>query len=239
MFLWTYWSGKIDLVTRLCLQSWTQHASQFQIMMLTDTVVENLEFLALPANFSDLQPATKSDVIRLKMLYFFGGLWLDASVMLNQNLDWITEQQESFFALHLDQKPYVESWLLYVPQPRNPVIASWMEHLIDILSYEPVTLHPSYQGETCTDRDEYFMVYQAFCNAKKLSHVYSAFERSTKGTANNLFFSVWKFASKSQPVVKFIKNNRSVVQIMYTVLILFIASFVSMCLSRCKYVHSL
>lgn len=87
---------------------------------------------------SDLPIPNKTDLIRLELLYRFGGIWMDCTTILRDNLNWIYEKAESqaFDIIGyyrekstLDSKyPIIESWLL-AAAPFNNLIGQWLYEL--------------------------------------------------------------------------------------------------------------
>ena len=59
-------------------------------------MMKSLKIIILkkPHNFNDLVRAKQSDVIRLNLVYNYGGVWMDASIILHENLDWIIKKWE-------------------------------------------------------------------------------------------------------------------------------------------------
>src|SRR5690606_30615709 len=59
--------------------------------------------------------------IRLHLIYHYGGIWLDASILVYENLDWIetlvNQQHTNSFAYYRAKN---------TTQPRFPVIESWL-----------------------------------------------------------------------------------------------------------------
>lgn len=82
--------------------------------------------------------ANKTDIIRLELLYRFGGIWMDCTIILRDSLDWIHEKAESeaydIISHYNDDQtldyeyPVIETWLL-AAAPDNHIIKRWLDVL--------------------------------------------------------------------------------------------------------------
>ena len=85
--IWQYWAqgyGNVPGVVRECLASVDRFAGGYSVIRLTD---ENLEeYLDIPGFVKEkrrlFSMAFFSDLLRLMLLHTYGGIWLDATVML-------------------------------------------------------------------------------------------------------------------------------------------------------------
>jgi len=85
--------------------------------------------------------ANKTDIIRLELLYRFGGIWMDCTIILRDNLNWIHEkaESESFDIIaHYNENqtldteyPVLESWLL-AAAPHNHIVKRWLDILMPL-----------------------------------------------------------------------------------------------------------
>lgn len=118
--IWAYWNGTEPppLVQR-CLDSWAFFNPHFSIRVLNDERLA--EYLPqLPAQLQELPVAKRSDWIRLELLRLHGGIWIDASTILTQPLDWVLEQQQR------TQAEFVGYFLeRFTTQPGCPVVENW------------------------------------------------------------------------------------------------------------------
>lgn len=130
--IWAYWQGGTPpLLVRRCFENWRRLHPHFEIRILDERGV--LQYLpAIPAALDGALPAKRADWIRLELLRRHGGIWLDASTVLTQPLDWVLQQQArtgaDFVGYYLQQftsvpeRPVVESWFMAAP-PASPFIA--------------------------------------------------------------------------------------------------------------------
>lgn len=87
--IWQYWATgfeDVPSVVRECLQSIEKYASEFQIVRLTDETVD--DYLDIPAFLQEkratMSAAHFADVLRLMLLRTYGGIWMDATILLTQ-----------------------------------------------------------------------------------------------------------------------------------------------------------
>ena len=173
MKIWSYWEGDRPKIYDRCQDSWKKYASKFEINMLTPAKISDYN-LKLPTTFDKLSPTTKSDVIRLNLLYSYGGVWLDATILLKKDLSWLStfcakQKDDDIIGYTGVNKMHMESWLIAVNQTNNSKINLWLDCFIDILNH-----HPNYRQskaykdcELYIKNENYFMMYQAFCYLKK------------------------------------------------------------------------
>jgi len=113
--IWQYWAQGYDdvpEVVRQCLDSVDKYASDYTIVRLTD---ENLaEYIDAPDFIEQKRGAFSrahfSDILRLMLLKTYGGIWMDATIML---LGPIPEEiaNQNFFVFRRDpNEPNKEYW---------------------------------------------------------------------------------------------------------------------------------
>lgn len=129
--VWAYWNGDtLPLLVQRCVDSWAHFNPHFSIRVLNDEKLA--EYLPeIPPQLQSHPVAKRSDWIRLELLRRYGGIWLDASTVLTQPLDWVLEEQQKvqadFVGYFLDrfttqpQCPVVENWFMAAP-PASPFI---------------------------------------------------------------------------------------------------------------------
>lgn len=118
--IWSYWTGDAPpLVVRRCMARWRVLNPGFSVRVLDDSNLHTY-VSALPASLAQQSPARRADWLRLELLRRHGGIWLDASTILTQSLDWVLALQQTshsdFIGYYLD---------LYTADPTRPVVESW------------------------------------------------------------------------------------------------------------------
>jgi hypothetical protein len=207
--VWSYWEGSMDNITKKCIDSWYKYIPNgWKIVILNNSKLNEVELIK-PFRFNKLSHTTKSDVIRLSVLYKYGGLWMDASVLLTQKLDWIQNYEKNdYYGFNYDSRNYIESWFLYVPNMYNHNILNWLNVFNSILNTQPYTKHIAYKHK-CTDNDDYFMIYQAFCYLVNVNSEFKDdFNKLGKNNASKYFYNPMKPIRRHDKLIKFIKTGR-------------------------------
>ncbi len=136
--IWIYWEGPISKFLEDCLKKIQKLNTNYEVNILNDKNISH--FSTIPyEDFGEISPQLKTDVLRLDLLYSYGGIWIDASVILNENLNWIDEIIEknstNAFGYYRSGNttnfdfPVIESWLLATSQS-NPFFLAWKNELI-------------------------------------------------------------------------------------------------------------
>lgn len=206
--IWSYWSGDMSKLITKCIDSWKNYANDWEIIILNDKSVDDWEIIK-PKNYDKLSHTTKSDVIRLSLLYKYGGVWMDASVMLTESLDWLQKyENNNLYAFHLKGTNYIESWFIFAPNMYNPNILNLLNTFNDILDTSPYTNHIAYDKK-CTTDDNYFMIYQAFCYLVNTdNNMKLIFDSIEKNTAFKYFYNSWIPLKSQNKLIKFTKQDR-------------------------------
>lgn len=136
--IWIYWDGELPQLVERCIQVIREKNPAFTVTLLNSGNVGQY----CNAQYDDIEnmsPQHKADLIRLNLLYQFGGIWLDASTILNRDLNWIEElMQENhaeIFSYYRSKNttvpafPVMENWLIAVTQG-NQFIKAWLDELI-------------------------------------------------------------------------------------------------------------
>ena len=169
--VWSYWEGPRNEILDKCLKSWYEHLPDYNIRILSknDLVHYNLKF---PTTFDKLNIAMKSDLIRLNVLYLYGGVWLDATILLKDNLDWLTKfikthSTTDYFQPKLSGKNYFENWMIVSPQKYNNNIRKQLNLMVEIAEHFPehdeTYIYKNCHCQYPQSRKKYFLHYQVFC----------------------------------------------------------------------------
>jgi|GEM_PF-494146 len=138
--IWSYWnSPTLPLFVQRCMATWTRHCPDFSIRILNDGNLA--EYLPdFPRKTPHLSPPKRADWIRMELMARYGGIWLDATIVLTRPLDWaIQEQRQSgadFVGYWIDgltsnhSFPVIENWFLAAP-PGSPFMADWHREFVD------------------------------------------------------------------------------------------------------------
>jgi hypothetical protein len=108
--IWTYWDSQdIPIIIQKCMNNWKRMCPGYEIKLLNDSDV--------PDGYKTLSPQRKSDWLRLERLKSHGGIWLDASIILTESLDWVKGDGEvlMFYQDAMTKNkdsPMYESWFM-------------------------------------------------------------------------------------------------------------------------------
>jgi hypothetical protein len=148
--VWMFWN-KLPLpeTVQLCWKNWCYWCAKsehiFAPTLVTDATVAQYIDLALHPCFDTATTygqALRSDYIRLALLLRYGGVYLDASVIMTEPLDWILgrdKQGYGFFQATFNTEnmtlgcniPVIENSFLSAP-PNHPLVVSWFERLLRV-----------------------------------------------------------------------------------------------------------
>ena len=88
----------------------------------------------------------QSDIVRLCVLYDYGGIWIDITSVITENLSWVVEKfnkgydQVGFYINYpftncSEKTKYLrESWFIAVKNPHNYIILQWKQAFLRILN---------------------------------------------------------------------------------------------------------
>lgn len=135
--IWMYWEeDMIPFFIRKTICNIRRLHPDHQVFVLSKN---NLALFLPELIFKREMPvANKSDLIRLELLHLYGGIWMDCSILLRDNLNWIHEKADgqAFDVIGYYREkstvdptyPVIESWLL-AAAPLNPLIKLWLDEL--------------------------------------------------------------------------------------------------------------
>ena len=229
--IWSYWDGPTNDLLDKSLESWKKYFKGWQINILNKKTIKNYKLLK-PKNYNQLTPTIKSDVIRLNLLYQYGGLWLDRTIIINKPITWLKKYEKySYFSFlysyfSIKQKS-IENWFIMVPKKNNKYIKLWLDTFIDILNTNPYENHVAYKS-ICMFNTKYYMMYQAYCYLLdsnkdfKKNHDSIPFKKFLNYKNSFFYFSTFIENIDKQPheLTKFIKIDRHIYN--YKDIVLFI-----------------
>ena len=102
--IWFCWLQGLDeapILVQKCYQSWVSRNPGWEVRLLDQDAVNDLTLIEFESgNLTALSYTQRTDLIRLKLLARYGGVWVDATCFCQQALDeWLPLNQASeFFA---------------------------------------------------------------------------------------------------------------------------------------------
>ncbi|MDL4915469.1 MAG: capsular polysaccharide synthesis protein [Enterobacterales bacterium endosymbiont of Blomia tropicalis] len=139
--VWMYWHGEqLPKSMKLNIKKLRQDNADHEINLITQRTLSqwlpDLNFIS-----SDLTLAHKSDIIRLELLQRYGGIGIDCSTLLFENLSWVhkvhQERPMDVIGYYRERStinylsPVTESWFL-AAAPQNPFIREWLKQLAPV-----------------------------------------------------------------------------------------------------------
>ena len=147
--IWTFWHdiNTLPSIVKYCIQGWKRHNPDYQIIILTENNFNN--YINIPdriknnLNFKD-HIQKFSDLIRCYVLAEYGGIWSDASIIMNEPLEnWLLPMHNEFSGFYLeafttdDRYPVVESWF-FACTKESQFMKMWRDEFSKIADYENV-----------------------------------------------------------------------------------------------------
>ena len=137
--IWQYWAQGIENknlpnVVKLGFNSIDRYKGSYKVIRLDDSNIQ--EYIDLPdfvwkkKGVNGYKHAFFSDLLRLALLDAYGGIWIDATIMLTHNIpDKIIGQEFFMFQRDPDAK-YKQQWINY-----DPIYFGWgFQHKINVLN---------------------------------------------------------------------------------------------------------
>lgn len=122
--IWTYWhQAPVPEFIAQCHANWQRFAPDHELRVVYQNTLNLwLDAQVITEQFNQLPPFRQADWLRLQLLAQHGGIWMDASTLLSQNLDWVhalqAEQGSEYVGFYIDRfttrpdLPMVENWFM-------------------------------------------------------------------------------------------------------------------------------
>ena len=214
--IWAFWDSKeMPELVKICINNWKELHPDFEINILNNETIQ--AFLPNFPKLKDFNPVFKSDLLRLSLLKEYGGIYLDASVFLNQRLDqYISFYIENNLDLlvfssegHPNEKKYpiTENWFI-ISEKNNLFIEKWLFYVTEVFlsndfeSYfkNNETRKMAYNSVNETKRDYFFSYMASQLVMREITNTTIGFLDSTK----NGFFYNYYFKFNYEKIAKFL-----------------------------------
>lgn len=142
-----------------CVASWAEFLPDYKVVMFHEGS-DILKFLP-PAARGQILQAHRADILRLWVLFHFGGVWLDATVFAGRGAAQILEQHQhrQLWGTRLSPTTVkIENWMMLAARPGSELVGQWLRLLVELIA----------AGDTCTHRacqnygSGYYRAYSAF-----------------------------------------------------------------------------
>lgn len=165
--IWVYWEGKSSKTVDLCIDRIIKLHPDHDVRLLNPMNLHN--YIREPKTKTilnhEVSPQLKSDIIRLELLYQYGGIWIDASVLIYKKLNWaldlMKKNRTKSFAYYRKNnttnkdRPVIESWLL-ITEKENEFFRLWLNELIIAIQKKP----KNYIDEIKKSRENHTDIFQ-------------------------------------------------------------------------------
>lgn len=149
--IWLYWHSEDNIpeIVSLCINRIKRFCPDYEVNFLNDKSVR--DFISIPELPSSLPIANKSDYIRLKLLDAYGGIWMDSSIIINEDFSWMNRRftNHDAFAFYSNEctldmsNPITETWFIAAPKG-NRFIKAWLDEFSScIFSSNPIKYYDS------------------------------------------------------------------------------------------------
>lgn len=133
--IWTYWDTNIPSSIQNNVDNNRKILSDWDYTFITEsTLSQYLDPLTFPDEYKTLSSQHKADYIRLELLKQYGGVWMDAGIIVHSqdtlnrmyNEATATKSQLSAFTLTENEEYYIENWFIMAPL-QSSVIQAWSQ----------------------------------------------------------------------------------------------------------------
>lgn len=224
--IWAYWdSDEIPEIVKLSIQSWKKTSPQYKINFMNQKNIESI--ISLPENWKTLPPYRQSDIIRLRLLEKYGGVWIDASTILLEDLDkFISKDNLTLFITPSSslENPVFENWFISAPQ-NNKVIKLWIEEVLTALPNPKEYINKSSDYSKKYIKNPYYhichlVLKNIYENNKKLfdgAKIYVSNDTAFyyQRTTSDLKYLFKNKFDKSKLMIKLTGNHRKYIDLQY------------------------
>lgn len=118
--IWQYWGQGVDEaalpeIVRLCFASVDKHRGAYRVIRLSDETIQ--DYLDLPDFVAERQKSGNgytrtlfSDLLRTALLATYGGVWLDATILLTRPFDAVYTEPDFFMFQRSDEESHKLYW---------------------------------------------------------------------------------------------------------------------------------
>ena len=175
--IWAYWdTNELPDIINKCIDTWKKYNPTYEITILSKDNIR--DWLPETDVFSFRYATTHqktSDFIRILILAKYGGIWIDASTILTESLDWVFDIQKKnkceFIGYYINKKttnrkyPVLENWF-FAAVPNSTFMANWKDAFVKLNEYDTIKDYIKYLTDSNVDlqgvgASEYFTMHLA------------------------------------------------------------------------------
>lgn len=134
--IYAYWNNNdVPEFIKKCVNNWKKMNPDYEVNLIVPRNIKDyIPQQDFPPNFEILTPQRQSDWVRLYLIKNYGGVWLDASIILTKSLsdlEFIQKENNSDgigFYLPSSSKytPHIETWFI-MARKGQPFISAWFD----------------------------------------------------------------------------------------------------------------
>ena len=211
--VWAYWNTieKPEIVKR-CIQNWKDVGGCKDVRVLNQYTIYRWIPLGVIIHFNSITncEANKSDLIRLYILKHYGGIWMDCSVFVTRQLDWLPKGK--VFCFRAERFDCFDTFFIKAPKA-SKFISEWLDQCIieysdeNFLENNKQICENNNFGSNC----DYLRAYIA---STKIDSTGVVWESSEKGPFSHSMKAKWnpeeacKMISYDQKIIKLYSSER-------------------------------
>jgi mannosyltransferase OCH1-like enzyme len=143
MNIWVYWENKETKRTpdhiKKCLETIEKHSGNANLVVLDETSKEVKDIISY--DFPDVELALKADVIRANLLYKFGGICVDADVIVLKDLSKLLDMLiDGKTFVGFEDDPFHARLGIMAGSPNSQITKLWVRMQVERLK-QPWSLH--------------------------------------------------------------------------------------------------
>lgn len=135
---WLQGYNNAPRIVRRCIESIKKYSGNFEVVIISEKNLKEYidlpEFILRKRNLGYISDAHFSDIIRVFLLCKYGGIWLDSTVMLFDEIpsDFLKGDLFFFQASFLDTKyPEISNWFICAKYSNNPFLNDLKKSLLN------------------------------------------------------------------------------------------------------------
>ncbi len=147
--IWTYWhSDIIPCIVKKCINTWKKYNPSYKIIILNKNNINkyitkiNHDVLKHPI-YNDSHTRF-ADLVRFCVLAENGGVWIDSTIILKENLDkWLFNKEGEFSGFYINSFttkntfPIIENWF-FACNKDSEFMIKWRDEFLNIMNYQSV-----------------------------------------------------------------------------------------------------
>lgn len=156
--IWSYWDNPDipDFISKV-INTWNKFCKQeneWKIIILNKNTINQYldQELDYPSSIWSYIPQHQSDMFGVSLVKKYGGIWIDANIIMTGNIDFILEKEWFSYYDEKDNNPEI---FLFATNSNNYVINKIHEILYEIFSYDDKTLTKTKLKEKYNIEDNY------------------------------------------------------------------------------------